>query len=202
MGRNKSDKGHVNFISEHNYTILYQKLFEIIKNDSLRVFELGLGTNNVNLASNMGANGRPGASLYGWREFFKKSKIFGADIDKDILFKDTDILTYFCDQTNPEIIKTMWEEDELKEPFDIIIDDGLHTFNANLCFFNNSIHKLKNNGIYIIEDIHACNFNLFAREIDIWKKMYPFLVFEMVKLPHTERTKEPNNNVLVVFKCE
>ena len=37
--------------------------------------------------------------------------------------------------------------------FDIIIEDGLHTFEANKCFFENSIHKVKRGGIYIIEDI-------------------------------------------------
>jgi len=110
----------------------------------LRIFELGIGTNNVNLPSNMGANGRPGASLYGWREFFPNSKIYGADIDRDILFQTDQIHTFYCDQTNEHSITSMWSnEPELSENFDFIIEDGLHEFHANVCFFEKSIHKLK-----------------------------------------------------------
>jgi tetratricopeptide (TPR) repeat protein len=39
------------------------------------------------------------------------------------------------------------------ERFDIIIDDGLHSFDANTTFFRSSVQKLKSNGYYIIEDI-------------------------------------------------
>ena len=112
------------------------------------MFELGLGTNNVNVTSNMGTNGRPGASLYGWSEFFPNSKIFGADIDKGILFNTDRIKTFYCDQTNP----------------DIIIEDGLHTYEANVCFLENSIHKLKVNGYYIVEDIIYSDINLFNQK--------------------------------------
>ena len=96
----------------------------------------------MNVPSNMGPNGRPGASLYGWSEFFFNSDIFGADIDTEILFNTDKIKTFYCDQTNPHIIKYMWNEPKLQENFDVIIEDGLHTFNANVCFFENSIHKL------------------------------------------------------------
>ena len=101
----------------------------------------------------MGKDGRPGASLYGWQEFFPNSYIFGADIDTDILFNTDKIKTYYCDQRSPEIILKMWIKPDLQENFDIIIEDGLHTFDGHVCFFENSIHKLKTNGYYIIEDV-------------------------------------------------
>ena len=44
----------------------------------------------------------------------------------------------------------MWKS---LDGFDIIIDDGLHEFHANKCFFENSIEKLNPGGFYIIEDI-------------------------------------------------
>jgi len=47
--------------NSHNYTILYDNLFKNIRNNKLRVFELGLGTNNPNIPSSMGENGKPGA---------------------------------------------------------------------------------------------------------------------------------------------
>jgi len=183
MDRNKSDKGNKDIINSwHNYTTFYYSIFKDICKKQLRVFELGLGTNNINIPSNMGANGRPGASLYGWSEFFPNSYIFGADIDADILFNTSKIKTYYCDQTNPEIIKIMWSEPNLQENFDIIIEDGLHTFNANVCFFENSIHKLKPNGYYIVEDINCKDENLFTIKIKEWETQYKDFLFTLLKI--------------------
>jgi len=199
MGRNRSDKGHSNITkSHHNYTTFYYSIFKPLCNKELRIFELGLGTHNINIPSNMGPNGRPGASLYGWQEFFPNADIFGADIDYDILFNTDKIKTFYCDQTDPEIITKMWDEPDLRENFDIIIEDGLHTFNANVCFFENSIHKLKTNGFYIIEDIHRSEFDLFENKIIEWEKMYPGYLFTLLKIPSLCNFSD--NNLLVVYK--
>ena len=201
MGRNRSDKGSSDITSSwHNYTTFYYSIFKSMQFDKLRVFELGLGTNNVNIPSNMGANGRPGASLYGWSEFFENSKIFGADIDFDVLFTAPNISTYFCDQTNPYVIKQMWNNADLIENFDIIIEDGLHTFNANVCFFENSIHKLNPNGYFIIEDILKTEFHLFNKKIEEWRTKYPNLSFDLICIPST--TNIYDNNLLVVRRNE
>lgn len=199
MGRNKSDKGSINISSSwHNYTPFYYSIFKSICEKPLRVFELGLGTNNTSIPSNMGSGGRPGASLYGWSEFFTNSKIFGADIDKNILFNSDKINTFFCDQTKPEIIKSMWAESKLEEDFDVIIEDGLHTFNANVCFFENSIHKLKQNGYFIIEDILISEKKLFENKIKEWEAKYTNLSFTLLCIPSTRN--KIDNNLLVVCR--
>ena len=201
MGRNNSDKGSINITSSwHNYTPFYYSIFKDLREKSLRIFELGLGTNNVNLLSNMGTNGRPGASLYGWHEFFTNSAIFGADIDSDILFTTDVIKTFYCDQTNPHIIKYMWNEPELHENFDIIIEDGLHKFEANVCFFENSIHKLNSNGYYIIEDISVHDEPLFIEKIKEWELQYTACLFRLVKIPSAVNNYD--NMLLVVFYHE
>jgi len=165
MQKYGSDKG----TSLHNYTRFYDYIFKDIKHVKLNVFELGLGTNNLDVVSNMGRDGKPGASLFGWREYFKNSNIYGGDIDKRILFSDKNIKTYYCDQTNPEIIKDMWNNDDLKNiEFDIIVEDGLHTFKANYTFLVNSLYKLKKGGVYIIEDLEPFT---WAREL-LHKNMY------------------------------
>ena len=97
---------------------------------------MGIGTIDLTITHNMGANGVPGASLKGWKQFFPVAQIFGADIDTNILFKEERIETFYVDQLNGPLIKSMWlSNTELKDDFDIIIEDGLHTIEANTCFF-------------------------------------------------------------------
>jgi SAM-dependent methyltransferase len=199
MGKNQSDKGHEKIEhSRHNYTTVYYSIFNVLRDNTLRLFELGLGTNNVNIPSNMGANGRPGASLYGWSEFFPNSYIFGADIDNNILFKSGKIETFYCDQTNPDVIKQMWSEVNLQENFDIIIDDGLHKFHANVCFFENSIHKLNPGGYYIIEDINNDDEKLFINKIKEWETQYKDCLFTLLNIPSL--VNDFDNRLLIIFK--
>jgi hypothetical protein len=199
MGKHRSDKGNKDITNScHNYSIVYYNLFKDLQNKPLRIFELGLGTNNEDVESNMGADGNPGASLYGWSEFFPNSKIYGADIDYRILFQTESIKTYFCDQTNPEIIQNMWSEPELQEGVDILIEDGLHEYAANVCFFENSIHKLNAGGIYIIEDIMNNELGLFEEKIKEWKMKYEGLTFVLIKLP--SRVNFWDNNLLLIQK--
>ena len=207
MGRHGSDKGNVDILNSwHNYTTLYHSLFKDIRKKPLRVFELGLGTNNVALPSNMGADGKPGASLRGWRDYFPHAAVFGADIDRDILFEEDRIQTFFCDQTNPGVIAALWETPELKEDFDIMIDDGLHAFAANLCFLENSLHKLRPDGYYVIEDILASEFDLFAAAIDDLRTKFPHVSFDLLRIPSSRNRLD--NNVLIAhlstktFTCD
>lgn len=184
MGECGSDKGNKDINNcKHNYTQLYYRLFSDLRNNKLRVFELGLGTNNPYIPSSMGINGKPGASLYGWEKFFPNANIYGADIDRDILFETDRIKTYYCDQTNSEEIKRMWNHRELWEPFDIIVEDGLHSFDANVCFFENSIHKLKRGGFYIIEDIICNTLEMWNEKIKEWQIKYPEYKFKIINLP-------------------
>ena len=154
-----SDKGFVNLDVDkpynwttHSYTSYYNSIFNLSRENIKFVFECGLGTNNPDIKSNMTINGVPGASLRVWRDYFINANIYGGDIDKDIMFEEDRIKTFYVDQLNTNSIKSMWESIDV-ENFDIIIDDGLHEPEANLNFFLNSFYKIKNNGVYIIEDV-------------------------------------------------
>lgn len=184
MSKHGSDKGNH---THHNYTTLYHRLFSSMREEHIRVFELGIGTNNVYIPSNMGADGKPGASLYGWAEYFPKAVIYGADIDRDILFQTERIETYFCDQTDPNSIKLLWSQPNLGDLFDIIIEDGLHEFHANVTFFENSIHKLKKGGYYIIEDVIIRDLYMYMPKIVEWLQKYSHVAFEIV-------TSDPPSN--------
>ena len=100
----------------------------------------------------MSTNGKPGASLRVWRDYFSNAEIFGADIDKSILFSDNRIQTFYVDQLNNIKIKNMWKSIN-RNNFDLIIDDGLHDYEAAKTFFLASYDRLKEGGIYVIEDV-------------------------------------------------
>jgi len=144
--------GHPYLWPSHSYADFVERLFGHCREHVKAVFECGLGTNNPALASNMGLNGQPGASLRVWREYFLAAEIVGVDIDRDILFQEDRISTYYCDQTDKQSIAAMWDQCQIKE-FDLMIDDGLHEFGAGRTLLENSFHKLKSGGIYIIEDV-------------------------------------------------
>ena len=184
-----SDKGGKN--NHHNYADFYSEIFFHRRNEIKSFLEIGLGTNNVNLPSNMGIDGVPLASLRAWRDYFKNAQIYGADIDKSILKNEERIKTFFVDQTNPESIKKLFNYiGELK--FDIILEDGLHEYNANICFFENSIDYLKNNGIYIIEDIFYKDKKKFVNYFK--NKNYNFSIVDIY------HKKNIANNCLVIVR--
>lgn len=196
MGRHGSDKGSAAIETcEHNYTTVYHRLLEMKRNLPMRVFELGLGTNFTDVPSNMGATGKPGASLRGWAEYFQRAAVFGADIDTRVLFQEERIKTFACDQTKPESIRTLWETPDLEEGFDLIVEDGLHQYDANVCFFENSIHKVKPDGYFIIEDIFYTKVPKFHTKIEEWKSRYPSFAFRLVQIP--SKVNKTNNRILI-----
>ena len=125
-----SDKGGRN--NHHNYSDFYSELFFNKRKDIKNFLEIGLGTNNTNMPSNMGENGVPLASLKAWRDFFENANIYGADIDRAILKNEERIKTFYVDQTDPEKIQTMFKNIGV-EKFDIILTGGLaHLFKNSL----------------------------------------------------------------------
>ena len=196
MRKHCSDKGHPNINNAwHNYTLYYTQRFKNIK--PKRIFELGLGSNNPNIPSNMGPSGVPGASLYGWSEYYPDAKVYGADIDYECLFSTEKIKTFYCDQTKPSSIKHLWAQYELLEGFDIIIDDGCHTFDGIVIFFENSIHKLNPGGYYCIEDIDTNHLLMWERKVSQWTQIYPNFIFEIFRINNI--LNKSDNNMIVVY---
>jgi hypothetical protein len=138
------------------YSHVYSILFDHIKNEPLNVLEIGIGTMFAGVRSSMKNympdTYRPGASLRAWRDYFVNSNIYGADIQPDTQISEDRIRTVLLDSTNKmEVDKAM---SELNVQFDIIIDDGWHWDEAQKKTLANFFPYLKENGIYIIEDIY------------------------------------------------
>ncbi len=144
--------------TDHNYHTLYSYILnrpETIKS----ILEIGIGTNNRDVVSNMGLLYKPGASLRAFRDYCINAEIYWADIDNRILFNENRIKTYQADQTSMQSLEKLskylpWE-------FDLIIDDGLHISHANINSLNFWLKKIKKWWWMIIEDIPE-------RTLDIW----------------------------------
>lgn len=191
MSKHGSDKGRA-----HNYTTVYSALFGGLWNRPLVLVELGLGSNNLDVPSNMGVFGAPGASLRAWRELFPNARVFGADVDHRILFEENRIKTFYCDQLNPSSIHNLWLQPELQNGADIIIEDGLHTFEANVSFLENSLSYLRPEGIYIVEDILDSDVERWYERLEtMYSRKYANYEFAVVVLPFGKRD---SNNMLVV----
>lgn len=142
-----SDKGTI-----HNYHELYAEA--IFRKTDLRVMEIGIGSNRVSMPSNMGPYGSPGASLRVWNSLQGVIEVVGLDIDKEVLFDEEKIKSYYLDQTD----RKSWgrfKQDRSGLEFDLIIDDGLHSPLANLVTISESLDLLKIDGYLLIEDIPA-----------------------------------------------
>ena len=137
--------------ARHGYHLLYGPL--LAGRESIAaVLEIGLGTNNVDVVSNMGSSGRPGASLRAFRDFLPQAQIFGGDVDRRVLFAEDRISTFFVDQTKPESFAGLAKAVDGIE-FDLIIDDGLHSPNANLATLLFGLDRLRIGGSLVVEDI-------------------------------------------------
>ena len=140
-----SDKG-----SELHYHHLYAPIFRRFPENPV-MLEIGIGTNHADTVSHMGKDTRPGGSLRAFRDFCPSLRIFGADLDPRILFQEDRIRTFFVDQTRAETFEELRRQ--LPGAMDLIIDDGLHSPEANLQTLRFALPLLRPGGWCVIEDI-------------------------------------------------
>ena len=164
----------------------------------IRILDLGLGTNNPSLASSMGVYGTPGASLRAWRELFPRAEVYGADIDRDVLFEEDRIKTFYCDQLDSAAVH-LWAQPALKAAMDIIIDDGLHTLEANVSFLDESLQHLRPGGFYVIEDIKGEAIGRWHGVLEnTYSPRFPDCDFAFVELANTRN--DHDNNLVIIRK--
>lgn len=160
LDRYGSDKAN-----RHKYHNIYGAILR--DKDNIRnIFEIGLGTNYKNIVSNMGINGKPGASLRAFRDYCPNAFVFGADVDKRILFQEERIKTFYVDQTNPATFDPILKK--IPKNFDLVIDDGLHSPNANITSLEFGLKIIKVGGWVVLEDISD-------KSISIWQTVSALL---------------------------
>ena len=127
----------------HLYNLEYEPEMEKRRNDSIKILEIGIFK---------------GTSLNAWHEYFPNAEIYGIDIftrlkPSDVPALALDRVHYLKgDSTNASITKMIADAWGKDIRFDYIIDDGLHTPDANRLTFNHIIPYLAEDGVFYIED--------------------------------------------------
>jgi hypothetical protein len=101
---------------------------------------------------------RHGASLALWSNYFTNCSILGLDNHSDVSVNDqSPIVDEWVNKSNIKIkIGDAYDKsfsDEIDQEFDIIIDDGPHWILTQQIALELYLPKLKNGGVFIIEDI-------------------------------------------------
>jgi predicted fused transcriptional regulator/phosphomethylpyrimidine kinase len=128
-----SDKVALGYIDH-----FYDRLFTPRKNNVKNLLEIGIWE---------------GDSLLLWRDYFTNAKIVGADIKHCPRIDNEPHITQHTSNAYTAEFLMQFK----KEQFDIIIDDGPHTFETQSYFLTNYLPLLKKDGVLILEDIIDLN---------------------------------------------
>ncbi len=126
----------------------WERLFVPYKNQPISLLEIGV---------------QNGGSLEIWGKYFSNAKLFiGCDIDSkcELLHYDDPRINIIVGDARAEDCKDRILQ--YTPSFDIIIDDGSHFSTDIVRFFGQYFPLLKDNGIYIIEDLHCSYWDNFA----------------------------------------
>jgi hypothetical protein len=75
----------------------------------------------------------------------------------------------------------------------------MHSFEANILFLENSIHKVKANGYLIIEDIYYTEVQVYKNKIKELEFTYPDFDITFFDL-HQYDKKIDDNTLLILYK--
>jgi GR25 family glycosyltransferase involved in LPS biosynthesis len=150
----------------HSYFELYNKLFNPIRNTAKNILEIGIGDFNQ----------KNGGSIILWKLYFKNALIHVVDIMSservyDIILKNTNIKTYLnSDAYNIEFVNNFKKNNIY---FDLILDDGPHTFESQCKCIILYSELLTDNGILVIEDVQNMSWiDSFIRLTPLHLKKY------------------------------
>lgn len=118
----------------HNYATTYDSILTPYRNTAKSVLEIGVLNS---------------ASVKMWKEYFQYAQITGVDINPVCKQYEEDRINIIIgDQSKEETFSSLGE-------LDIIIDDGSHFPSHQIASFEILFPRLKDGGVYIIEDLHA-----------------------------------------------
>ena len=181
--------------NNHKYSDIYSILFQSKRELIQGVIEVGIGSIDTSIKSNMGEHGKTGASLFAWSKFFPNAKVIGIDIDPNTLFQAPQIETYKIDQNDSESLIRFYNEMKARS-IDIIVDDGDHQLESAIKTFTVLSDLLKEGGFYIIEDIEL---NKTARYYEYFARFNSNYVIYLITFK-TSRELVHDNTLMVLMK--
>lgn len=122
-----------------HYFDVYESHFARFRDKEVTILEIGV---------------YQGGSLQMWKNYFgPKAKIYGIDIDPRCKALEEDNVKIIIGSQDDrkflqEVIKTI-------PPIDILIDDGGHFMHHQIISFEELFGHVKENGVYLCEDIHT-----------------------------------------------
>ena len=135
-------------IISHNYSLFYEKFFKKLKNEKMRLLEIG---------------SHEGKGLAAFYFFLPNTKFLGANINPfQMRYSSKRIEEVYIDVSSKKIVENF--ESHFTEEFDIIIDDASHNLRDILITLPIMFRKLKKGGYYVIEDIN---------QFDVFKNLNP-----------------------------
>jgi len=159
----KTDKYNLGYV--HHF---YNELFTPIRNSVENILEIGI---------------YKGHSLRLWHDYFENARIVGIDIKIVPALENFHRIEQIqSDAYNLETLKKF-----KPSSFDIVIDDGPHTFESLDFFLKNYIKLVKPGGILVVEDIIDTNWtHLLVKNIENME----YYVKHLGGLGRTERLKK------------
>jgi 23S rRNA U2552 (ribose-2'-O)-methylase RlmE/FtsJ len=133
----KNDKRLINKFQ--HYFDVYDRHFSKYKGQEITIVEIGVFQ---------------GGSLQMWRSYFgPKAKIWGIDIDTRCkLLEEENTNIIIGSQEDENFLESIYD---ITGPIDILIDDGGHTQKQQITTFNILFDKIKDDGVYLCEDVHT-----------------------------------------------
>ena len=141
----------------HNYTKHYENHFESVREQPIRILEIGVQT---------------GASLRMWKEYFPNAQIYGLDYYDCEPLEEDRIKIFRGAQADLKALEEVGKSGQ----FNIVIDDGSHKNMDVMNCFNYFFPRLATGGIYVIEDLSVCYWG------DTHNVGYPFAIERMKEL--------------------
>lgn len=128
-----------------HYFDIYERYFSKYRNQKLNILEIGISH---------------GGSMQLWKKYFGKDvHVYAIDINEDCKKLQEEQTTIFIgSQTDKVFLQKVI--DQIPD-LDFIIDDGGHTMEQQIVSFEMLFHKVKEGGIYLVEDTHTSYWKSF-----------------------------------------
>lgn len=122
-----------------HYFDIYERYFSKYVGQPINILEIGVSN---------------GGSLQLWKKYFgDQVSIYAIDINPQCKkFEEAGVKIFIGSQEDPLFLQQVLKE---LPDLDIVIDDGGHTMNQQIVSFENLYLKVKEGGVYLVEDTHT-----------------------------------------------